>query len=162
MRDSERTPLLSVMLEGPPGAGKTALASTLAMESAFPYIKLITPNDYVGFSESAKCTAIAKVFQDAYKSSLSVVVLDSIERLLEYVPIGPRFSNAVLQTILVLLRKPPPEDRQLLIFATTSDRRLLESMGAGDAFSATVHVDHITTGEQILKVCDSVCVIVCV
>lgn len=31
------------------------------------------------------------------QSPLSVIVLDDIERLLEYVAIGPRFSNAVLQ-----------------------------------------------------------------
>lgn len=37
------------------------------------------------------------MFEDAYKSPLSIVILDDIERLLEYVAIGPRFSNAVLQ-----------------------------------------------------------------
>jgi hypothetical protein len=39
------------------------------------------------------------------QSPLSIVILDDIERLLEYVAIGPRFSNAVLQTLLVLLKK---------------------------------------------------------
>jgi vesicle-fusing ATPase len=28
---------------------------------------------------------------------MSMIVLDDIERLLEYVAIGPRFSNAILQ-----------------------------------------------------------------
>lgn len=31
------------------------------------------------------------------QSPASVIVLDDIERLLEYVAIGPRFSNAILQ-----------------------------------------------------------------
>ena len=39
------------------------------------------------------------------------MVVDDIERLMEYVPIGPRFSNAVLQTLLVLIKKLPPEVR---------------------------------------------------
>lgn len=43
------------------------------------------------------------------QSPLSMVVLDDIERLLEYVGIGPRFSNTILQTLLVLLKKQPPE-----------------------------------------------------
>jgi hypothetical protein len=34
-----------------------------------------------------------------------MIVLDDIERLVEYVAIGPRFSNTILQTILVLLKK---------------------------------------------------------
>ena len=44
----------------------------------------------------------------ALQSPLSMVVLDDIERLLEYVAIGPRFSNNILQTLLVLLKKQPP------------------------------------------------------
>lgn len=36
---------------------------------------------------------------------MSIVILDDIERLLEYVAIGPRFSNTILQTLLVLLKK---------------------------------------------------------
>ena len=39
------------------------------------------------------------------QSPLSIVILDDIERLLEYVAIGPRFSNTILQTLLVLLKK---------------------------------------------------------
>lgn len=36
----------------------------------------------VGFSESQQVAAISKVFADSYKSPLSVIVLDNIERLL--------------------------------------------------------------------------------
>jgi len=36
----------------------------------------------VGFSESQKVTAITKTFTDSYKSPLSVVVVDDIERLI--------------------------------------------------------------------------------
>lgn len=43
------------------------------------------------------------------QSPLSMVVLDDIERLLEFVAIGPRFSNGILQTVLVLLKKQPPQ-----------------------------------------------------
>lgn len=54
---------------------------------------------------------LIQVFDDAYKSQLSCVVVDDIERLLDYVPIGPRFSNLVLQALLVLLKKAPPKVR---------------------------------------------------
>ena len=36
----------------------------------------------VGFSEAQKVSAITKTFQDSYKSPLSVIVVDNIERLL--------------------------------------------------------------------------------
>jgi hypothetical protein len=49
-----------------------------------------------------------QVFDDAYKSTLSCIILDDIETLLDYVAIGPRFSNLVLQALKVLLKQLPP------------------------------------------------------
>ena len=45
-------------------------------------MKVLTPENMIGFSEGAKCQAIKKVFDDAYKSEISCVVIDDIERLL--------------------------------------------------------------------------------
>lgn len=50
------------------------------------------------------------MFLDAYKSAVSLVILDNLERLLEYTRIGPRFSNAVLQALLVLIKRIPPNE----------------------------------------------------
>lgn len=82
VRSSTRTPLVSLLLHGPPGSGKTALAATIARSSDYPFMKLVSPDDMVGFSESQKVLAISKVFADSYKSPLSVIVVDSVERLL--------------------------------------------------------------------------------
>lgn len=92
------------------------------MQSDFPFIKLISPESMVGYSEAQKVAHLSKVFMDSYKSPLSVIVVDSIERLLgEFVrsrcrllvadwnPIGPRFSNTVLQALVVLFGKRPPK-----------------------------------------------------
>ena len=79
---STRTPLVSVLLHGPPGSGKTALAATIAQSSQYPFMKLLSPDSMVGFSEAQKVASIAKVFQDSYKSPLSVIVVDNLERLL--------------------------------------------------------------------------------
>jgi vesicle-fusing ATPase len=56
-----RLGLVSVLLEGPPNAGKTALAAQLAKNSNFPLIKICSPYDMIGFSESAKVLEIRKV-----------------------------------------------------------------------------------------------------
>lgn len=47
--------IFSIMLEGAPNAGKTALAAQLALNSGFPFVKICSPDDMVGFTESAKC-----------------------------------------------------------------------------------------------------------
>ncbi|XP_063815529.1 vesicle-fusing ATPase [Pseudophryne corroboree] len=150
-KNSDRTPLVSVLLEGPPHSGKTALAAKISEESNFPFIKICSPEKMIGFSETAKCQAMKKIFDDAYKSQLSCVVVDDIERLLDYVPIGPRFSNLVLQALLVLLKKAPPQRRKLLIIGTTSRKDVLQEMEMLDAFSTTIHVPNICTGEQLME-----------
>ncbi|KAM9425801.1 vesicle-fusing ATPase-like [Pholidichthys leucotaenia] len=85
-KNSNCTPLVSVLLEGPPNSGKTALAAKISEDSQFPFIKICSPDEMIGHSEIAKCQAIKKA---------------------NYVSIGPRFSNLVLQTLQVLLKKPP-------------------------------------------------------
>ena len=49
--------------------------------------------------------------------------------------IGPRFSNVVLQTLLVLLKKPPPPGRRLLVLGTTSVPAVMDDLGVAGAFN---------------------------
>ena len=135
--DSERTSILTCLLSGGVGVGKTALAASVALGSGFPMIRLVSPTDMVGFSEAAKVSALQKAFDDAYKSPSALLVLDDMERLLEYVHIGPRFSNHVLQSLLVLLKKPPPKGKKLIVIGTTSLPTVATALGLEDAF--TVH-----------------------
>uniref|UniRef100_A0A8C7UBY4 Vesicle-fusing ATPase n=1 Tax=Oncorhynchus mykiss TaxID=8022 RepID=A0A8C7UBY4_ONCMY len=128
-KNSDRTPLVSVLLEGPPNSGKTALAAKIAEESQFPFIKICSPDKMIGHSEIAKCQAIKKIFEDAYKSQLSCVVVDDIERLLGKVLLG----------------------RKLLIIGTTSRKDVLQEMEMLDAFSTTIHIPNISRGEQLVE-----------
>jgi len=153
VRSSDSTPLLSVLLQGPPGCGKTAIAAHLGLESKFPFVKLISPEGFLGVSEIGKSVEIAKIFEDSYKSPLSLIVMDDIERLLEYVPIGPRFSNHVLQTLLVVTKRlPPTQGRKLMILATTSAPEILKDMQLKSCFNAILQVPELTKQEQVTKV----------
>ncbi len=134
VRQSESTPLVSVLLHGPPGSGKTALAAKIAMDSDFPFVKLVSPESMVGFNEMQKVQHLHKTFTDAYKSPLNIVVVDNIERIIDWVPIGPRFSNAVLQALMVLLRKQPPH------VSHASCLFLLSSISGSDSFRSQCNV----------------------
>ncbi|XP_011501356.1 PREDICTED: vesicle-fusing ATPase 1-like [Ceratosolen solmsi marchali] len=155
-RAAEGSGLVSILLEGPPNSGKTALAAQIAKTSDFPFVKVCTPEDMVGFTESAKCLSIRKIFDDAYRSQLSCIVVDNIERLLDYGPIGPRYSNLTLQALLVLLKKLPPRGRKLLILCTTSRRQVLEDMELITAFSTVLHVPNLSTSDHLLSVLEEV------
>ncbi|KAI7971706.1 hypothetical protein EIK77_002707 [Talaromyces pinophilus] len=143
------TPLFSVLFHGPPASGKTALAARIAMDSGYPFVRLISPEDMVGMTESAKVSHITKIFSDAYKSRTSIVVVDNIERLIEWVPIGARFSNAVLQTLMVHMRKTPAHGRRLLILATTTERRLLKDLDMYSSFNADIEVPTVNTYDEL-------------
>ncbi|KDR16528.1 vesicle-fusing ATPase 1-like [Zootermopsis nevadensis] len=151
-RATDTSGLVSVLLEGPPNSGKTALAAQLAKNSDFPFVKVCTPEEMVGFTESAKCLQIRKVFDDAYRSQLSCILVDNIERLLDYGSIGPRYSNLTLQALLVLLKKEPPKGRKLLILCTSSRRQVLEDMEMLSAFTAVVHVPNLSQPDHLMAV----------
>ncbi|KAI9761566.1 MAG: transport between ER and Golgi ATPase protein [Chaenotheca gracillima] len=152
VRKSESTPLVSALLHGPPGSGKTALAATIAIESGFPFIKLVSPEAMVGFSEMQKIQHLNKVFMDAYKSPLNIVVLDNIERIIDWVSIGPRFSNAVLQALMVLLRKQPPKGRRLLILATTTERSVMQQLDLFDSFDTHMAVPNVNSHTELAHI----------
>jgi vesicle-fusing ATPase len=152
VRTSETSSLISILLEGPPNSGKSALAAKIAKLSDFPFTKVCSPEEMVAFTESAKCLSIRKIFDDAYRSTLSCIVVDNIERLLDYGPIGPRYSNITLQALLVLLKKQPPKGRKLLVICTSSRRQVLEDMEMLHAFTSVLHVPNLSTPEQLITV----------
>lgn len=88
---------------------QTALAAKIATDSDFPLVRLISPDAMIGMQDYQKCQYLFKasppppllspadwrpshsqVFSDAYRSPLSVIFIDDIERIIEYTPIGHR------------------------------------------------------------------------
>lgn len=157
VHESQKTPLLSVLLEGASATGKSALAAKVCVESGFPLVRVISPDSFIGMHDAQKCQTLLQNFSDAYRSPLSVIFIDDIERIIEYTPVGCRFSNSVLQTLLILLRKPPPvEGRRLLVIATTSISHLLEDLQLNEAFNVTLHVSCLQSPEEYKAVLSAV------
>lgn len=131
---------LAVLVEGPVGCGKSAIAAHLAMRTDFPYVKFISCDNLVGYGEAQKANMIRKAFEDAFKSNHSVVVLDDLERLIEYSHLGGRYSNILLQTLLVLIKRPPPEGKKIMVIGTTSLYEVMESLELAGCFSVNLQI----------------------
>ncbi|VDD89773.1 unnamed protein product [Enterobius vermicularis] len=154
VRDPGSEGFVTALLAGAPSTGKTCLAASIAKRSDFPFIKMCSPVEMVGFTETAKCMMLRSCFEDAYKSPLSVIIVDDIERLLDFSPIGPRYSNIVLQALLVLLRHKPPKKHRLLVLGTSSGRSFLRDVGLTSVFDIVYDVPALTTVEEIMAVID--------
>jgi vesicle-fusing ATPase len=142
------------LFAGAANTGKTYLASRIAKDADFPFIKVCTPQKMIGFSETAKCQIINRMFNDAYKSPLSILIIDDLERLMDYTPIGPRFSNLVLQALLVLLNQEPPKGHRLLVLATSSSMDFLREVDLVSRFPKIVRVRQLRHLDEVMSVAD--------
>ena len=141
--ESSVSDISSVLICGIDGSGKSALACDTARKYGFPFVRIISSDNFVGMSENSKVSAVVKVFEDAYKTKSSCIILDDLERLCDFVSVGPRFSNLMLQALMVLIKKPHPKfGSKLLIVATCHESfsPFLEEVGLTNIFSKSVRM----------------------
>ncbi|KAL6938782.1 transport between ER and Golgi ATPase protein [Hanseniaspora opuntiae] len=152
---SDKTRLISLLFHGASGSGKTALAASIALQSGFPFVRMISPEDTTGMNEQAKINFIDNTFRDAYKSPLNILIIDSLESLIDWVPIGPRFSNNVLQVLKVYLKRKPPQDRKLLIISTTNNHSVLKQLDMLSCFDNEIAIPNVSSYEDLSAILKS-------
>lgn len=82
-----------------------------------------------------------------------MIILDNIERIIEFIKIGCRFSNLVLQTILVYIKKiPPKKNRKLMIIGTTSISNVLNELEVVSSFNVKLTVPTLNDTHEVLNV----------
>ncbi|KAM0330577.1 hypothetical protein ACHAQA_003525 [Verticillium albo-atrum] len=134
---------MAVLFHGPPGSGKTAIASYIAKQSGFPFIKMISPQHLTAFrDEFERKDYLTKVFNDAFRTPLSIVILDDFEKLIEWNPIGPRFSNTVLDRLMAF-------NHRIMVFATTSQRHVLKELGVLTDFRRQIKVPGVANTDDL-------------
>lgn len=140
---SKRVNLMSILIEGHSGAGTTTLATKIALDSKVPYVKCIAPNKLLSFSfDHGKSAYITELFYNSYKSPEAIIILDNIERLIEYIDIGPRFSNTLVQTLATLITNVP-KTTKLLIIGTTSHLDILRRTGLAQLFNHNFNLPNV-------------------
>ncbi|KAF2718480.1 AAA-domain-containing protein [Polychaeton citri CBS 116435] len=144
------TDLMNVLVHGPVGSGKTALAAQMALNSGFPFIRIVQPFEMVGMTDLQKIQFLSKTFTDAYKSPQTLLILDEIELMIEWVNIGPRFSSTVLNAIKAQMTQKPPKGRSLLTIVTSSERSVLHNLGM--KFNAEIAVPNVRTQEELYNI----------
>lgn len=152
LQEPDHPQLYSAILYGPSGSGTTTLAAQIASDSNFPLIKLCSPKIMVGLNEAMTIERIRRIFDDAYKSPLSLILIDSIELIVDWNPIGPRYNSAILRTLKVLIKEEPPKDRRLLVLGTTSELSMLHQLGLFTLFNSQIAVPNVNTHQELLYI----------
>lgn len=153
---SQQFPLTSVLIHGPPKSGKSALAASIALSSGFPFIRMISPRAMVGMNEQNRINYISNMFNDSYKSMQNVLVIDQIEDIIEWVNVGPRFSNGVLHSLKTFLSILPPDNRRLVVLVTTRHRNVLEQLDLTSNFNKEIYVPTVSSLTELNSVFDEV------
>ena len=153
LKNDPRSSLMSFCISGPPGAGLTAFSASIAKYAGFGFVRVIQAKQFIGRSEDGSCSDILAIFEDAYKSDFSAIIIDDIDMLVEFSPIGPRYSNKILQSLLVLLKTPPPKGRKIAIFSITNQRENMNLIGLDSRFFyEEIYLTSLSTINELLEV----------
>ncbi len=110
---------------GDTGTGKTAFSVWLSKQTEFPYIKVISNNDIAGYTESQKNIYIKEIFEQAYLSENSVIVIDSLDTILEYhrddITGTLRFMNSLYNLIKTYVKKNPIKKNHKILIIINSE-----------------------------------------
>eukprot|EP00939_MAST-03C_sp_MAST-3C-sp1_P005513 g5513.t1 len=154
-RDAGGLSLLSILLEGDRGSGKTAVAAYVALRSRFPFARVVSfARDFAGLYEHQQAQRLREVFEEAYKSSWSVIILDDVEHLVHFSSVGSsvQYSNTLLLTLASLVRSPPPSGHRLCVIGTTSTIDVLRALRLTEAFQAIMQVPTLKDSVSVTRI----------
>lgn len=120
LRTSARINFSSLLIRGLYGSGKTALATQIALETQFTFVKICSPDQILCMTDQEICGVIKQCFDDASKTEFGCIILDDLESLLHYTPLSGSFSNIILQTLLTLLKNNHRSKTKLFVICTSS------------------------------------------
>lgn len=112
------------LLVGPHKSGKTKLLAHIAEASECQCIKFINSDSLM--HESDKGLRIYEIIDQALKTNNSIIILDSLENLIEYSPLGSIYNNKILQVIYTLLNKNIPHDKKIVFLISSSNPELMK------------------------------------
>lgn len=118
--------LLSILIQGDTYVGKTTLACQIAKNCGYNCVKFISSETLMNFT--FKEMQLFELFEQGCKSESFVLVLDCVEKLIEYSKLGNIYNNKVLQTIYTILAKIVDPSKSIVVILTSSNRQLMSNI----------------------------------
>jgi vesicle-fusing ATPase len=129
----------SFLLVGPHYCGKTVMAAQLAKQSNYNCIKFINAESLM--NSMMKEMALNDIVDMGMKSDSCIIILDSIEKIIEYSKLGNLYNNKILQTIYIILDRVI-QNNKLTIIMTSYNLELCETLDLTNLVDMTYSLDY--------------------
>ncbi len=137
--------LLSILIQGDSYVGKTTMASQIAIQSGLNCIKFINSESLMNYP--FKDALLYDIFEQAYRSDSSIIILDSIEKLIEYSKLGNVYNNKILQTIYTILSKIVESNKKIVIILTSSNKTLMANLELINLCTYSYQISDVSTNK---------------
>jgi vesicle-fusing ATPase len=118
--------ILSILIQGDSYIGKTTMACQIAKNSGYNCVKFVSSENLINFN--FKETQLYDLFEQGYRSESFVLVLDCVEKLIEYSKLGNIYNNKILQTIYTILSKIIEPSKSVVVILTSSNKSLMSNI----------------------------------
>lgn len=125
---------------GDVGEGKTTMVTQVAYESGIEYTRIVRAIDIIHLDEYRRSQYLLDIFLDAHQCERSLVILDDIEILINYVNLGKNvsLSSKMYQTLITILKTVPIRGNHNII-VTCNYRALYDHLRETfDTYSACI------------------------
>lgn len=145
-------------ITGISGSGRTNLALAIGLLSSYPCIKYISGKSVVGMVDSQRASYISDCFADADKSPNSVIILDDLENIIDWVYgplIGtPRFSLSLCTTLKSLINYHHSNKRLIIMTFNENTLDIVDSLRILPKASRTYQIPQSIISQTINKQID--------
>lgn len=71
---------------------------------------------------------IYDIFSQGYRSESFVLIIDSVEKIIEYSKLGNVYNNKILQMIYMMMSKIVDSHKSIVVILTSSNRQLMTNL----------------------------------
>jgi len=136
-----------------PGSGCSAICYEIIKSLKCEFVSVISAAQLVKktSTEPGQVEYISQIFEDAHQVPRAVIILDGLESIIQYIPIGFRFSSSIMKTITAHMSDPSSNGNKIIVIATTADKQAMENIGFINSFDEIYEIPSLTP-EQAFNV----------
>jgi vesicle-fusing ATPase len=124
IKQNKKGKIVSFLIHGDYFVGKTTLACNIMKDSNISCIKFINSEKLV--NSYLKDQTIYEIFDSGHKLETLGIILNSVEKIIEYSKLGHQYNNKILQVIYTILDKVIENNKSVYIILTSSNSELMD------------------------------------